>query len=665
MARAKGVSLAFMAVLSCCVIQRNDCKRARPVSLLFMATLCGWVIQGAGAVTINFVNECQFPVWPAGTQVNGKLLNTGDSWKVQIAANSTGGRFWGRTGCSFGGNCTTGDCQGVLNCEGRPTAPATLVEYSFQQYSNLDFYDISLVGGFNLPISFIPSNSTCQAIGCSNNITANCPAQLKVPDACMSACTIFNTSQYCCTGDAAGNCRPTNYSRFFKAQCPQAYSYALDATSTFTCLAGTNYTVVFCSAAAPSPSPAASVVDPSGKTKWLTSGITIGVPVVALALAVMVGIAIYRKKFKTKQQHNEDYLTIMHPNPTKSRAFKLTEIMESTENFHQKIGQGGFGSVFFGKLAEKDIAVKVLSVFSREGLHQFQNEVDLLSKIHHKNLVSLLGYCNESKEVMLIYEYMSEGSLRDHLYGSRAEISPLNWKTRLKIALDAAQGLEYLHLGCTPKIIHRDVKSANILLDANMNGKLADFGLSRISVDGEASYANTAVKGTIGYLDPEYFRTQMLTPKSDVYSFGVVLLEIICGRQPINANLNEEEVNLIQWVTPYVKMDGDASHEIEVIIDQRLDGNYEMGSIIKVARLALQCVEATPCCRPSVSEVVTEIKEAITGGNEDNGSPPLLSHGIGIERRDFPASNVHTRADSTPRKMEWADNSSNLSQVGR
>eukprot|EP00253_Pinus_taeda_P026439 PITA_26439 len=354
----------------------------------------------------------------------------------------------------------------------------------------------------------------------------------------------------------------------------------------------------------------------------------------------------------------------MHPNSTKSRAFKLTEIMESTQNFHQNIGQGGFGSVFFGKWEEKDIAVKVLSVFSREGLHQFQNEVDLLSKIHHKNLVSLFGFCNESKEVMLIYEHMAEGSLRDHLYGSRAEIFPLNWKTRLKIALDAAQGLEYLHLGCTPKIIHRDVKSANILLDGNMNGKLADFGLSRISVDGEPSYANTAVKGTIGYLDPEYFRTQMLTPKSDVYSFGVVLLEMICGRQPINANLSEEELNLIQWVAPYVKMDGNAS-EIEVIIDKRLDGNYHIGSIVKVARLALRCVEGTPSCRPSVSEVVTEIKEAIRCENESNGSPPLFSEGIGIERRDLPASNAHTRAESRPIEMRWADNSSNLSQVGR
>jgi serine/threonine protein kinase len=336
--------------------------------------------------------------------------------------------------------------------------------------------------------------------------------------------------------------------------------------------------------------------------------------------------------------------------------------MESTQNFNQKIGQGGFGSVFFGKLREgRDIAVKVLSLFSIEGVHQFQNEVDLLSKIHHKNLVSLLGFCNESKEVMLIYEHMCEGSLRDHLYGPRAEISQLNWKTRLKIALDAAQGLEYLHVGCTPKIIHRDVKTANILLDRNMNGKLADFGLSRITVDGEASYANTAVKGTIGYLDPEYFRTQKLTEKSDVYSLGVVLLEMICGRPPINTNLGEEEVNLIQWVTQYVKMDDYSSENIEVIVDKRLDGNYDLVSIVEVAKLAFRCVEATPSSRPSVSELVTQIKEAIICENENN-SPPPISEGIGSHLQ---ASNVHPRAASIPRKMEWADNSSNLAQVGR
>lgn len=153
---------------------------------------------------------------------------------------------------------------------------------------------------------------------------------------------------------------------------------------------------------------------------------------------------------------------------------------------------------------------------------------------------------------MLIYEHMPGGSLRDHLYGPRAEHSGLIWKRRLKITLDAAQGLEYLHVGCTPKIIHRDIKTANILLDNNLNGKLADFGLSKMTIDEQATHVTTAVKGTFGYVDPEYFVTQMLTEKSDVYSFGVVLLEIICGRQPVDVKLPTEEVNIIRWVTPYV-----------------------------------------------------------------------------------------------------------------
>lgn len=625
--------------------------------------------SGAGGMTIELLNECQFKVWPVVSQVPdaGVQLGRGESWKVPLPAGWTGGKIWGRTGCLYCTSgkcegvlyCITGQCESVLNCEGM-TPPATLAHFSFQGYSNVPFYDISLIGGFNIPISLIPSNSNCQPIACSSNITANCPAELRVRDACMSACTIFKTSdQYC---------RPSNYSRFFKTQCPQAYTYPTDDNNTsFTCYAGSNYRVVFCGASIPSPvasfpSPVASVADSSAKTNGHLIGITVGGALITLAM--MVVIAVYWKKFKSKQHLNEDYLTIMRPNPTKSRAFKLREIMESTQNFNQNIGQGGFGSVFFGKLEGRDIAVKVLSVFSTEGLHQFQNEVDLLSKIYHKNLVSLLGFCNVSKEIILIYEYMCQGCLRDHLYGGSAELSPLNWKTRLKIALDAAQGLEYLHLGCTPKIVHRNIKSANILLDGNMNGKVADFGLSRISVHGEASYANTTIKGKIGYLDPEYFRTQMLTAKSDVYSFGVVLLEIICGRPPINANLGDEELNLIQWVTPYVKM-GENCSDIEAIIDKKLDGNYDMGSIVKVARLALRCVEGTPSCRPSMYEVVAEIKEAITCENENNGPSPLILEGTGIEHRDLVASKVQQRGNSRSREMELADNSSNLPQEGR
>ncbi|KAH9313882.1 hypothetical protein KI387_022509, partial [Taxus chinensis] len=244
------------------------------------------------------------------------------------------------------------------------------------------------------------------------------------------------------------------------------------------------------------------------------------------------------------------YSMVMVPNPSKSRAFTLNEMLAATENFSHRIGHGGFGSVFRGRLQEgQEIAVKMLSSFSKQGVAEFLNEIDLLSRIHHKNLVSLLGYCNESRDLMLVYEYMPGGSLKEHLYGTNEEKHPkLDWKSRLKIALHSAQGLEYLHVACTPRIIHRDIKTGKILLDVtNLNGKLADFGLSRITIEGEASHVTTTVKGTAGYLDPEYFSTQMLTEKSDIYSFGVVLLELICGRRPIDAKLSEEEINIIRW----------------------------------------------------------------------------------------------------------------------
>lgn len=378
-----------------------------------------------------------------------------------------------------------------------------------------------------------------------------------------------------------------------------------------------------------------------------------------MVLLVMVCIAVHRKKFREKNCLNKDYSMTMPPNPSMSSAFSLKEMTKATENFSQKIGQGGFGSVFFGKLpGGKEIAVKVLSLFSKQGIHEFQNEVDLLSRVHHKNLVSLLGYCNESKELMLIYEHMSGGSLRDHLYGPKAGISELNWKTRLKIALDAAQGLEYLHLGCTPQIIHRDVKTANILLDSNLKGKLADFGLSRMAIDEEATHVTTTVKGTAGYLDPEYFRTQKLTERSDVYSFGVVLLEILCGRPPINPNLPEDEINLIQWVKPHVE--NESAEEIAEVIDGRLGGNYDMKSITGIAKVALRCVEAKPSSRPSVSEVVADIKEAIIHENENNAPLPNPEV-IGIECGDLQCMPGCSQVDA----MAWGDNSSNLPNEGR
>lgn len=310
---------------------------------------------------------------------NGTQLDSGQWWTAQIPDDDLYGiEVWARTDCSFG-KCRTGDCGPSVNCAGAGTN-ATVAKFTHRVGVEgydipFDKYEISLVYGFNLPISIIPSDSQCKPIACSSNITANCPAELRANGGCMSACTIFNTSQYCCAEDNySKNCSPSNYSRFFDKQCPQAYGYAKDeASKTVTCPSGTNYTVVFCGAATSSPA-ATSVTDRSAKVSGFVLRITISGALI-MALALMVGIAVYWKKFRTKQHLNEDCLTIMVPNSSKSRAFTLGEIMESTQNFNQKIGQGGFGSVFFGKLREgRDIAVKVLSLFSIEGVHQFQNE---------------------------------------------------------------------------------------------------------------------------------------------------------------------------------------------------------------------------------------------------------------------------------------------------
>eukprot|EP00253_Pinus_taeda_P026242 PITA_26242 len=210
-------------------------------------------LQGVEGTTMSVKNQCSYTIWAAGIPGGGKQLGKGETWSFDVPAGTTAGRIWGRTGCSFdaaGGNgsCTTGDCGGLLNCQGYGSIPATLFEYALNQHQNQDFYDISLVDGFNLPLSMTPSSPNCKAVGCTSNINAVCPAELKVTDGCKSACAAFNTSQYCCTGVYANNCAPTKYSQLFKAQCPQAYiGYSNDdGASNLTCPSGANYSVVFC-----------------------------------------------------------------------------------------------------------------------------------------------------------------------------------------------------------------------------------------------------------------------------------------------------------------------------------------------------------------------------------------------------------------------------------
>ncbi|KAL3645400.1 hypothetical protein CASFOL_010580 [Castilleja foliolosa] len=202
----------------------------------------------ANAATFNVRNNCPYTVWAAAVPGGGRQLNGGQSWTFDVPAGTRGARVWPRTGCSFDGSgrgrCQTGDCNGLLECQAYGAPPNTLAEYALNQFNNLDFFDISLVDGFNVPMEFSPEGGGCRGIRCTADINGQCPNELRAPGGCNNPCTVFKTDQYCCN---SGSCGPTDFSRFFKNNCPDAYSYPKDdQTSTFTCPAGNNYRVVFC-----------------------------------------------------------------------------------------------------------------------------------------------------------------------------------------------------------------------------------------------------------------------------------------------------------------------------------------------------------------------------------------------------------------------------------
>lgn len=310
------------------------------------------------------------------------------------------------------------------------------------------------------------------------------------------------------------------------------------------------------------------------------------------------------------EKNNGEHVAMANGNMQGAKAYSFAELTFATQNFSKKIGEGGFGPVYYGKVGGQEVVVKVLDANSQQGVNEFNNEVQLLSRVHHKNLVSLVGYCLENKNQMLVYEFLHKGTIREHLYGSPlAHKEPLDWKMRLDIALNSAQGLEYLHSGCTPSIIHRDVKSSNILLTNKYVAKVADFGLSKLGPkDGQASHVSTMVKGTTGYLDPEYWSTNNLTNKSDVYSFGVVLLELLCGNQPIDNNLEDKSK---QHISEKVRNCLHTSN-IESILDPVVKSCHpNMNSVWKVAEVAIQSVEPKGMHRPFMRDVVQELREAI------------------------------------------------------
>ncbi|XP_073116445.1 LOW QUALITY PROTEIN: proline-rich receptor-like protein kinase PERK15 [Elaeis guineensis] len=308
--------------------------------------------------------------------------------------------------------------------------------------------------------------------------------------------------------------------------------------------------------------------------------------------------------------------------------FTFEELAMATDGFSDAnlLGQGGFGYVHRGMLPNgKEVAVKQLKSGSGQGEREFQAEVEIISRVHHKHLVSLVGYCIAGGKRLLVYEFVANNTLEFHLHGKDRPV--MDWPTRLKIALGSAKGLAYLHEDCHPKIIHRDIKAANILLDYKFEPKVADFGLAKIASDNN-THVSTRVMGTFGYLAPEYASSGKLTERSDVFSFGVMLLELITGRRPVDTSQTFMDDSLVDWARPLLSRaleDGN----YDALIDPRLGKNYIPNEMARMIACAAACVRHSARRRPRMSQVVRALEGDVSLEDLNEGVKPGHSRFFG------------------------------------
>ncbi|KAI3675656.1 hypothetical protein L1987_85248 [Smallanthus sonchifolius] len=359
--------------------------------------------------------------------------------------------------------------------------------------------------------------------------------------------------------------------------------------------------------ATPNFRPSVSNTPPSTKKKNRT-GLIVGilVPIAVVSFLSLLALYIFRQRRK-KQDTSDNYEEFLGID-AKPYTFSYGDLRDATDDFSpaNKLGEGGFGPVYKGTLDDgRVIAVKQLSVASHQGKAQFIAEIATISAVQHRNLVKLYGCCIEGDKRLLVYEYLENKSLDQALFGD-IRLS-LNWATRFDICLGIARGLAYLHEESRIRVIHRDVKASNVLLDSELNPKISDFGLAKL-YDDKKTHMSTRVAGTIGYLAPEYAMRGHLTEKADVFGFGVVALEIISGRSNCDSTLEDEKIYLLEWAWNL----HEANSELELVDEELSD--FDENEVKRVMRIALLCTQTSPMQRPSMSRVVAMLTGDIEAG---------------------------------------------------
>ncbi|KAI3893128.1 hypothetical protein MKW98_028630 [Papaver atlanticum] len=321
--------------------------------------------------------------------------------------------------------------------------------------------------------------------------------------------------------------------------------------------------------------------------------------------------------------------------------FTYNELESATNGFSQEnlLGQGGFGYVHKGVLPNGTvIAVKSLKSGSGQGEREFQAEVEIISRVHHRHLVSLVGYCIAGGQRMLVYEFVPNKTLEYHLYGKNCPV--MDWAKRLNIALGSAKGLAYLHEDCHPRIIHRDIKAANILIDDNFVAMVADFGLAKLSSD-TYTHVSTRVMGTFGYLAPEYASSGKLTEKSDVFSYGIMLLELITGKRPVDTSNTYMEDSLVDWARPILtRALGDGN--FEELVDPRLENNYSPSEMVRMVACAAACIRHSARRRPKMSQIVRALEGDVSLEDLNEGARPGQSSMFSSGSSEYDTSMYNT-----------------------